>query len=167
MAAPFWLGLFGPKASRLLRIFGKGRARSRHGSLYRHAQFGVPVIHMWGLTRDITNCLQRGGPGLGDFRCYVLPFAQTELQLTGDGAVGPAAFYATPLIAPHVATRLSLTILVAPLCKSVIGLATPERPAPCSTHHDRTNQNANPGKTVRSSSAHWRRDRSADPFPRV
>ena len=21
------------------------------------AQFGVPVIHMWGLTRDITNCL--------------------------------------------------------------------------------------------------------------
>ena len=132
------------------------------------AQFGVPVIHMWGLTRDITNCLQRGGPGLGDFRCYVLPFAQTELQLTDDGAVGPAAFYATPLIAPHVATRLnSLTIVVAPLCKSVIGLATPERPAPCSTHHDRTNQNANPGETVRSSSAHWRRDRSANPFPRV
>ena len=24
MTTPFWLGLFGPKASRLLRIFGKG-----------------------------------------------------------------------------------------------------------------------------------------------
>ena len=48
------------------------------------AQFGVPVIHMWGLTRDITNCLQRGGPGLGDFD--VLPFAQTDLQLTDNGA---------------------------------------------------------------------------------
>ena len=53
------------------------------------------------------------------------------------------------------------------IIKGVIGLATPERSAPCSTHHDRTNQNANPGETVRSFSAHWRRDRSANPFPLV
>jgi hypothetical protein len=55
------------------------------------AQFGVPAIHMWGLTRDITNCLQRGGPGFGDFQVNVLPFAQTELQLTDNGAPPPAA----------------------------------------------------------------------------
>jgi len=40
-----------------------------------------------------------------------------------------------------------------------IRLRTPERPEPFSTPHGRTNQNAHLGETLRSASAHWRRDR--------